>query len=509
MEIDCDLKRLYYLNHSTHEPWHWIFVTFYTVFTASAFVCNAILLIAVNNFHSTKRWIGIPFLSQDGLIPINPRPSELRRDILISHLAILDLFLSLTMPISALDGLSKFWPFGPNTEFLCKLTKAIPTTVVYSTSMIIMLIACNCYWQIVKPHKQQITPANLKYYTFSFILIALSMSSPQYYFTKLFPVPPVTTTSPISYNTTYLPPPNTTQSHAESTVSPIGLSRINTSIESFEVATNEGNKEELIDECPELDENGWDHVIFCMEDWPFGEQNYDIIERLYYTVFSFILQFVIPLVVISICYLMVYCQLRKQSFVRRSLHSWNVTERLQMEEIRRKRRNKHLAVISIFYLIAWFPLGLISVLLDSNPSIFGNNTSHITIIFLSCHLLGMLSATVNPIIYGYKNKHIRQGKKLVLKKTLYTLYITKYYDNRFHGLCYISEILRMSMCLSLSLKGTRSTRKSDSIAMIPVRNSSSDNLMNVEKNSPRRMHSLTIERSQGLLGPVMTRKKTM
>ena len=67
----------------------------------------------------------------------------------------------------------------------------------------------------------------------------------------------------------------------------------------------------------------------------------------------------------------------------------------------------------------------------------------------------------------------------------------------------------MSMCLSLSLKGTRSTRKSDSIAMIPVSNSSSDNLMNVEKNSPRRMNSLTIEHSQGLLGPVMTRKNTM
>ena len=415
MEIDCDLKRLYYLNHSTHDPWHWIFVTFYTVFTASAFVSNAILLIAVNNFHSTKRWIGVPLLSHDGLVPINPRPSELRRDILISHLAILDLFLSLTIPISALDGLSKFWPFGANTEFLCKLTKAIPTTVVYSTSMIIMLIACNCYWQIVKPHKQQITPSNLKYYTFSFILVALLMSSPQYYFTKLFPVPPVTTTPPTSYNTTFLPVQNITQSNVESTVSPMTFTRMNTSMESLEVAEHVGNKEELIDECPELDESGWDHVIFCVEDWPFGEQNFDIIERLYYTVFSFILQFVIPLVVISICYLMVYCQLRKQSFVRRSLHSWNVTERLQMEENRRKRRNKHLAVISIFYLIAWFPLGLISVLLDSNPSIFGDNTSHITIIFLSCHLLGMLSATVNPIIYGYKNKHIRQGRKLVLK----------------------------------------------------------------------------------------------
>ena len=69
----------------------------------------------------------------------------------------------------------------------------------------------------------------------------------------------------------------------------------------------------------------------------------------------------------------------------------------------------------------------------------------------------------------------------------------------------------MSMSLSVSIKGSRSTFKSDSIAMIPgVRNSSSDtnNVMEVEKSSPRRINSLTIEQSQGLLG-VLTRKNTM
>ena len=80
----------------------------------------------------------------------------------------------------------------------------------------------------------------------------------------------------------------------------------------------------------------------------------------------------------------------------------------------------------------------------------------------------------------------------------------------FDILFYISEILRMSMSLSVTIKGSRSTFKSDSIAMIPVRNSSSDtnNVMEVEKSSPRRINSLTIEQSQGLLG-VLTRKNTM
>ena len=67
------------------------------------------------------------------------------------------------------------------------------------------------------------------------------------------------------------------------------------------------------------------------------------------------------------------------------------------------------------------------------------------------------------------------------------------------------------MSLSVSLKGTRSTLKSDSIAMIPARNSSSDtnNVMGVERDAPRRINSLTIEQSDGFLGVVLTRKNTM
>ena len=67
------------------------------------------------------------------------------------------------------------------------------------------------------------------------------------------------------------------------------------------------------------------------------------------------------------------------------------------------------------------------------------------------------------------------------------------------------------MSLSSSMKGTRSTLKSDSIAMIPVRNSSSDtnNVMDIERDAPRRINSLTIEQSDGFLGVVLTRKNTM
>ena len=408
MEIDCDLKTLYHSNHSVHDPWYWLFIIFYTTLTLSSFLCNALLLIALYFFHKNKRWKESPIYFQNRRVPKHPRPGELTRDILISHLAILDLFLCFTMPFSALDGLSKFWPLGPNTEFLCKMTKAIPTTVVYSSSMLVMLIAYNCYSQIVHPHKPQIVPSNLKYYSFIIVFVSLIMSSPQYYYTTLFPTLVDERTSQILYNITYLLHPNTTRAYEDLEFSPFSFLNPDNLNETY-WATTGRSEEERNDDCRNLDKNGWDNVIFCVEDWPFGEQRFDQLSRLYYTIFSFVLQLVIPLIMISICYLLVYCKLREQSNIRNSLLNFYVSERLQKAENRCRRRNKHLVVISVVYLASWLPLGLILVLIDSKPAIFGSNTSHITMIFVSCHLLGMLSATVNPIIYGYKNKHIRKG----------------------------------------------------------------------------------------------------
>ena len=130
MEIDCNLKRLYFINHSTPNPWHYIFIGLYSLVTLSGFIFNTILLIALKLVHSKKHRRGLPLSLENIRIAIHPRSSEIRRDALISQLAILDLFLCISMPFTAVDVLTKFWPFGFNTELLCKITKVFPTTIV-------------------------------------------------------------------------------------------------------------------------------------------------------------------------------------------------------------------------------------------------------------------------------------------------------------------------------------------------------------------------------------------
>ena len=478
--IDCNLKRLYYLNHSTQNPWHYIFIGLYSLVTLSGFICNTILLMAIKFSHSKDRRRGLPLSLDNIRVAIHPRPSEIRRDALISQLAILDLFLCISMPFTAVDVLTKFWPFGSNTELLCKMTKAFPTTIVYASAMAMMLIAFNCYRWTVLPHRRQIPTSKLKYFTLSFIIISALLSSPQYYFTKIFhpqvdhqgnimynrtyiPQPNVNKSdvdhvdhlvnvdhgnhvdtvdhlghvdhvdhinhvdhvyhvlsllsSPqvdpldnIMYNRTYIPPANANQSDVKQTASPFAFRNANTSNDSFGIKQTR-RISEVIDDCTDQDENGWDHVIYCVEDWPFGQQRFEKRDRLMYSIVSFILQLIVPLVVSSFFYCLVYIKLREQSSFRRSSSNWDLNERWQNQEIKRLRKNKIMALISVTYLLTWMPLGMLSILLDANPSIFGTDTSHITIIFISMHLIGMLGATSNPIIYIWKYEHIRKGKK--------------------------------------------------------------------------------------------------
>ena len=409
MEIDCDLKRLYYLNHSTQNPWHYVFIGLYTLVTLSGFICNTILLAAIHLVHSKKRRRGLLLSLQNIRVAIHPRPSEIRRDTLITQLAILDLLLCISMPFTAVDGLTQFWPFGSDTVLLCKITKAFPTTIVYAAAMTIMMIAYNCYRWTVLPHRRQIPPSKLKYFTLTFIVISVFLSSPQYYFTTIFH-PQVDSLGNIMYNRTYVPPTNGNQSNVTPASPPSDF--LNASTSNDILGTTQTEHEE-IDDCQDLDGNGWDHVIYCLEDWPFGQQRFNKLDRLTYSVVAFILQLCVPLVVLSICYSLVYVKLREQSLFRRSSSNWDLNERWEMEEIKRLRKNKNMALISVIYLLTWMPLGIIAILLDANPSIFGTDTSNITTIYVSTHLIGMLGATSNPIIYIWKYKHIRKGKNIL------------------------------------------------------------------------------------------------
>ena len=485
VETDCDLQLLYHVNHSTHDPWHWLFIACYAVLAITSLVANGSLLVALTNYYKKRRQQQNRLSDQNLLIrPL--KPCDRTRDLLISHLAILDILLSITMPLTAIDGLSKFWPLGNNTEIVCQLTKTAPSVVVYSSSILIIVIAFNRYRQITCPHKRQLSPGHLKYTAAFIFTLAIIMSIPQFYHTRLLRLSDYTEsqtpniTAEISMSLKYGP-------EETSGVSPIILNRSSPS--NLPVAKEKGlinktsKKEEYLanptQKCPHHDENGWSHVVYCIEEWPFGEEYLDPKSRLYYSSFAFIVQLFIPLFVISICYFSIYRRLKKQSLIRKELVNSIREDKARIESRRCKARNKQMVIISSVYLVSWLPLGVINVVLDAFPDILGKNSAHTTMMFLCCHLIGMSSASVNPIIYGYNNAHIRKGMS---KTNIYFIYLIFIKMPNRPFIIYIRlELNEIRLCISSKLFANRRASTEDSDILDSSK--SKQNKIEIDKNS--------------------------
>ena len=160
-ELVCYLKAFYASNQKIPEPYYTIFLTLYTLVSLSAFGCNALLLTILHIYKKKKpRFKESRYKVNTSVPPLVRRrrtnSNDKTRDHLICYLASSDLLLSLAMPLIALDALTIYWPLGLNTETLAKLSHAVPSAIVHSSSMIIALIAINCYRQILHSNKQQL-----------------------------------------------------------------------------------------------------------------------------------------------------------------------------------------------------------------------------------------------------------------------------------------------------------------------------------------------------------------
>ena len=143
----------------------------YTIVTVTAFIFNALVLVAV--FCRRQR-------------SNNETSNNLKtRNILIGNLCTFDILLALSMPMTAIDAMTKFWPFGSDTEILCKVTKSASAAVVFSSSLMIILIAVDSHRQIVFSSGRQLTPSMIFKLTFMIISLACIMAYPIFHHTRL------------------------------------------------------------------------------------------------------------------------------------------------------------------------------------------------------------------------------------------------------------------------------------------------------------------------------------
>ena len=119
MDIDCDLKRLYFINHSIDDPWFNTFIVIYVILILLSLSANTSVILALQRIGKRRTKKQKESLRENFLV----RPlklSEKTKDLFIILLASVDIVLSLTIPLTAMDGLSKCWPLGKKGKH-CKL----------------------------------------------------------------------------------------------------------------------------------------------------------------------------------------------------------------------------------------------------------------------------------------------------------------------------------------------------------------------------------------------------
>ncbi|ODM99959.1 Neuropeptide F receptor [Orchesella cincta] len=168
-----------------------------------------------------------------------------------------------------------------------------------------------------------------------------------------------------------------------------------------------------------LTEIGLEEIDYCMEEWPTKHG------RAYYSIFTIIIQYAVPIVVVSVAYAQICKKLRYRmrpggrcvetsggiALGSRPGEARNGSIQRDRDHARVRRTNTLLISIALIFGISWMPLNAVNVIVDLfEPFDFDNENDqfYYRVLYAICHLTGMSSACSNPLLYGWLNENFRK-----------------------------------------------------------------------------------------------------
>lgn len=149
--------------------------------------------------------------------------------------------------------------------------------------------------------------------------------------------------------------------------------------------------------------NTYDNIDdhYCEEDWPSESSR-----KLYGSV-TVALQFILPFLIIAVCYICVSVKLSD----RNKAKPGNKTMRREESDRQRKKRTNAMlmAMVAVFG-ISWLPLNSCNIFND----FYETKSDIYTLLFFVAHCIAMSSTCYNPFLYAWLNDNFRKEFKQVL-----------------------------------------------------------------------------------------------
>lgn len=142
----------------------------------------------------------------------------------------------------------------------------------------------------------------------------------------------------------------------------------------------------------------------CTEEWPdpYSESVYFIVAHLF-------MCYLLPLILISICYLLIWRRVVNRSLPGEThAHGEQVIQKSKMKVI------KMLLVVIILFACSWLPLYIIFTRVKLGGELSPFETSLIEFFLPIAQWLGTSNSCINPILYAFFNKKFRAGFKAIV-----------------------------------------------------------------------------------------------
>uniref|UniRef100_A0A3Q0RQL5 Neuropeptide Y receptor type 2 n=2 Tax=Heroini TaxID=318529 RepID=A0A3Q0RQL5_AMPCI len=136
----------------------------------------------------------------------------------------------------------------------------------------------------------------------------------------------------------------------------------------------------------------------CTEKWPHVTSR----DGLIFSVSMLLLQYIIPLAIISYAYICIWVKLKNH--VSPSSRNDNIN--------RRKKTTKMLALVVVVFAICWLPFHAFQLAIDLDLVL---RLEEYKLIYTVFHIVAMCSTFTNPLLYGWMNKNYRNGFLMVFR----------------------------------------------------------------------------------------------
>ncbi|KAG8185434.1 hypothetical protein JTE90_022365 [Oedothorax gibbosus] len=151
-----------------------------------------------------------------------------------------------------------------------------------------------------------------------------------------------------------------------------------------------------------------DEALYCVERWPHQSS-----EKMYFFVANLGLCYVLPLSVITACYVGIWIKVRRRN-IPGETRGTNADAVIQKSKI---KVVKMMVIVVATFALSWLPLYIIFTMVKSGVTLEENSWSEeiFAVMIPIAQWLGSLNSSTNPILYTFCNKKFRKGFLAIIK----------------------------------------------------------------------------------------------